>query len=72
MKICMTILPEDYDPQLDRASSEQDEEPAAKKKRSVYEDGGSANTSCKLRGVRRLIMLCIKYKRDLGQHESFV
>jgi hypothetical protein len=68
-KICMTVLPENYSPELDRGvdgtelDSESEEEMEAsnspKSKRSLYSEGGSVGRKGKLTGVHRLIMLCI-------------
>ena len=61
LKICLTILPENYDPKLDRAPRDEDMEDLDAppvKKRSTYASGGSVNSG-KLTDVRKLLMLCI-------------
>ena len=58
-KICMTILPENYSPELDcsiGSDSEEDDVPI--KKRKLYAEGGSSGKKAKLTSVHRL-MLCI-------------
>ena len=67
LKICASIYPENFSPELDRALTEDELEmkeefsalnsPA--KKRSLYENGGMACQKGKLNGVHRLIMLAI-------------
>ena len=73
LKICLTILPHNYDPDLDRAPTDKELEilepdfavaeeaenlDSPKKKRSRYTEGGTLQKG-KLTGVQRLIMLCI-------------
>ena len=66
LKICVSVLPEGYDPNLDRAptdeelaETEDDEDPNPRtSKRSKYSEGGTVKKG-KLTGVRKLIMVCI-------------
>lgn len=60
-KICLTIFPEKYSPELDCNIDDSDQETGYNspiKKRSLYSEGGSIGKKGKLTGVHRLIMLC--------------
>ena len=59
LKICITVLPENYNPDLDRAATEEDELLAEGEdnlpnpgKRSTYKEGGGIGT-CKLTSVKK-------------------
>ena len=56
LKICLSILPEDYD--SDNADTEDDLSTEDLKKRATYEDGGGIGVY-KLTSVKRVIMLAI-------------
>ena len=61
LKICATILPENYHPDLDRAQTESDDEEDIEhevKKRSTYKEGGSIG-KYKLTSVKKVIMVAI-------------
>ncbi|CAH0556707.1 unnamed protein product [Brassicogethes aeneus] len=67
-KICITILPENYSPDLDRGlenteliqeDGEGNDQGEIKSQRSLYVNGGSIGKKGKLTSVNRLIMLCI-------------
>ena len=68
LKICLTVLPEGYEPDMDGPGKENVESPP-KKKRSLYEDGGTISVKRgKLTGVKKLIMLCIA--QDVPENHS--
>ena len=56
LKICLTILPQDYETEAVDSDSDIDQPP--KPKRSTYAEGGSMKHKRKLTGVNRLIMVC--------------
>ena len=66
LKICVTVLPENYNPDLDRASTEEDDELVAELdgnqgssgKRSTYKEGGGIGTF-KLTSVKRLLIIAV-------------
>lgn len=66
LKICLTVLPENYNPDLDRASTEEEMEELSDgilnlsplKKRSTYKEGGGIG-NYKLTSVKRVIILAI-------------
>jgi hypothetical protein len=66
LKICVTVLPENYNPDLDRASTEEDDELIAEfdadlhqsGKRSTYKEGGGIGTF-KLTSVKRLLIIAV-------------
>ena len=68
-KICMTMLPENYDPSQDRGLEDYEYEEyllrqqtenqnSPQRKRTLYSEGGSSAIRGKLTGVHRLIMIC--------------
>ena len=67
LKICASVYPENYSPELDRGLSEEelnliedlDDLNSPVKKRSLYENGGTAGQKGNLNGVHRLIMVAI-------------
>ena len=56
LKICLTILPQDYDTEAVDPDSDNDQPP--KPRRSTYAEGGSMKHKRKLTGVNRLIIVC--------------
>lgn len=56
-KVCMTIMPENYDPEHNKNVDETCE--PFTKKRKLYSEGGTIGKEAKLTSVNRLIMLCI-------------
>ena len=60
LKICMTVLPENYNPELNRASNEEDDDLIADLdgKRSTYKEGGGIG-AFKLTSVKRLVIIAV-------------
>ena len=60
LKICMTVLPENYNPDLDREATEDDDNETMTEpgKRATYKEGGGIG-KCKLTSVKRTILIAI-------------
>ena len=70
LKLCATIIPPNYSPELDRSLTEEElfdskEFPdfdLAYSKRTLYKDGGTVGKKGRLTSVKRLILICIVHQ----------